>query len=72
MLTDKQMQEISKAVADISAATRKHPTHIVYGVLDMFEDTPKGRVESYNRCMRWLFDNQQSYPFLITKQDMLY
>jgi len=72
MLSDKQIQEISQATAEYSATIGIHPFGLIcaaVGSLGLDIDEMKSDIK---KCKQWLFDNQQSYPFSITKEDMLY
>lgn len=72
MLSDKEIIKISKAASDISLVNNCSPTFALQNLLCYFEYGRKDKIDVYNRCKQWLFDNQQYYPFSIAKEDMLY
>jgi hypothetical protein len=72
MLTDKQIEEVSKAAADIAVSLDMHPCLWVNFVVGSMPCTWDERKSEMRKCQQWLFDNQQAYPFSITKEDMLY
>jgi len=72
MLTDKQIEEISKASADISVAVGKHPLECMSEIIFLSSDDYHERRLILKKCTQWLFDNQQPYPFSISKEDMIY
>ena len=72
MLSDKQIEEISKAAADIAVSLDMHPCLWANFIVKMLPCGWEEKKRAIKRCQQWLFDNQQSYPFSITKQDILY
>lgn len=72
MLTDKQIEEVSKAVIEAGAAINIHPIIALSGIVNISPHGWDERKVIERKCKQWLFDNQQSYPFSISKQDMLY
>lgn len=77
MLSDKQIQkyaiEIAKSVATYSSTVGFHPFGIIETAVGALSSLKNDQRQNFiDECKQWLFDNQQSYPFSITKQDMLY
>lgn len=71
MLSDKQIQEISKVATQVNAATAMGIFISLRGIIGILPYNWTERLEEEKRCKQWLFDNQQSYPFSITKEDMV-
>jgi len=77
MLSDKQIQkyaiEIAKSVATYSSTINIHPFGILTTAVGALSSLKNDQRQNFtDNCKQWLFDNQESYPFSITKQDMLY
>lgn len=72
VLSDKQIQEISKAAADIAVSLDMHPCLWVVIITLSLPGEWRERRAAEDKCQQWLFDNQESYPFSITKEDMSY
>ena len=72
MLSDKEIQEIAEAAIQVSAAIRIHPLITLNGIVGISPCGHDDRKIIERKCRQWLFDNQHSHPFSITKEHMLY
>jgi len=72
MLSDKQIQEISRAAYDIAVTLNMHPIFCLSFITSNLPCDWDEKESERKRCKQWLFDNQKDHWFSITKQDMLY
>lgn len=71
MLTNKEIEQISKAAIQVGAAIHIHPIITLNGIVNISPCGYDERKVIERKCRQWLFDNQQSYPFSISKEHML-